>query len=355
MDLQSAFDRGTRPLLTAADFPTLPLNIDDSTLQSSSTHEAPPSDPDYFSDMAPSLVMYRAMVCQHKFTEAGASQAASHDTTYDRTIWEEKTNAIAEYEHYTQRLAAGLSASSPPMQRFAVSCAQNILKTMHLLLHRPIYKTVLARPPADDKFDVMEAATDLLERAPDQEQNGAELYIYAWNKWTPWFALAIILAELCSRPRNPATDRSWKVAQVCYTHFAQQVADGDSGLLWKPIARLMRKVKDLRGPTAAETMASLQAMSVNQNPYQDEPFALAAEQDQSAIHFDLSSVQQPVQATYDLSHGLGNVSDAAFDPALFWDQDFSQTATSGLWDTTEGMSWFNWEHFIDDVNSHGNV
>ncbi|KAK5128741.1 hypothetical protein LTR85_000074 [Meristemomyces frigidus] len=288
------------------------------------------------------------------FTEAGTSSSAPGKYVDNSAIWTEKTDAIADFERHVQSLAEAIPSSAEPVQIYTVLCGQNILQTMRLLLRRPIYKTVHARPPVDDNFDVMETATALLENSLGTEEL-SDSYRWFWYKWTPWFALAIVLAELCGRPRNSATDRSWRVAQVCYSRSAQQVADGDTGLLWKPIARLMRKAKDVRAPSASEAAASLQEMSINQLQHQDQPQGPQSYPHTTANISDLPPAVHSVQAPYHLGYGQGSMPDATIDQALFLDQDFSQSATSGLWDTNEGMSWFNWEHFIDDVNNYGNV
>ncbi|KAK4542646.1 hypothetical protein LTR36_006218 [Oleoguttula mirabilis] len=278
--------------------------------------------------------------------------SARGDPVDDRAIWNEKINAIADFETYVQRLTEVLSPSADPLQRYTALCARQILHAMRILLHRPIYKSSICRPPPDDNFDVMEAATLLMENGLDKEDTtGSDRWF--WYKWTPWYALAIVLAELCSRPWDPATDHSWSVAQICYSQCAQQVADGDTGMLWKPIARLMRRVKDIRAPAAAETAANLQQMSIHQYAYPEEAFSLlAAYQGTPAANPDLPPIAQP---PYTLGYGPGGVLNANIDQALLQDQDFSQLATSGLLDTSEGMSWFNWENFMDDVSSYGNM
>lgn len=68
-----------------------------------------------------------------------------------------------------------------------------------------------------------------------------------------WYALAVVLAELCTA-QGPLADRAWQVAQIIYDDYAKVVADTKKGLLWKPIAKLMRRVRDVRESHAAAQM-----------------------------------------------------------------------------------------------------
>jgi uncharacterized UPF0160 family protein len=90
----------------------------------------------------------------------------------------------------------------------------------------------------------MEAATKVLEQ--HSQAMPAELQPWAWKNWVQWHALAVVLAELTVRSQDRSSDRAYSVAAQSFRHYARLVADSESGLLWKPIARLMRRVQRMR-------------------------------------------------------------------------------------------------------------
>jgi hypothetical protein len=76
-------------------------------------------------------------------------------------------------------------------------------------------------------------------RIPDLAQ-------WAWKSWVKWYALAIVLAELCAFPEGPDSESAFTVARDAYQLYAPLIADSDSGMFWKPITRLMHRVEQLR-------------------------------------------------------------------------------------------------------------
>jgi hypothetical protein len=90
----------------------------------------------------------------------------------------------------------------------------------------------------------MKSATEVLEQ--HLQTIPVELQPWAWKNWVQWHALAVLLAELMVRPQEPSSDRSYTIATQSFRHYARLVADSESGLLWKPIAKLMRRVQRLR-------------------------------------------------------------------------------------------------------------
>jgi hypothetical protein len=87
-------------------------------------------------------------------------------------------------------------------------------------------------------------ATEVLERSKSK-RSWFQFAQWAWYKWVKWFALAVVLAELC-KARGSFADRAWFVAQQFFDDYATIVADTKSGLLWKPIAKLMQRTRSLR-------------------------------------------------------------------------------------------------------------
>lgn len=256
LDMQSAFDRGSKPLLGSDDFQTWPMNIDDSELLQHPLPSASQSR-NSFTDMSFSMIVYRAMICQRKLTEIGRS-AEPGDLTVDRiAAGYEQISVLADFERHVRQLAALRNASSSPsaIQRFTVAVAEESLVAMRLLLHRPLHRRGNSYIPAEygpnQIIDILTTATEVLESSL-LKRASTEFMKWAWFSWVKWYALAIVLAELLCTASGPLADRAWKAAQQCYENYAKFVADTKSGLLWEPIAKLMRKVKIMRQEQIAE-------------------------------------------------------------------------------------------------------
>lgn len=54
---------------------------------------------------------------------------------------------------------------------------------------------------------------------------------WAWFQCVKWYALAVVLAELCVTYHGPFAARAWKAAQLSFDDYAKDVADSEKGLL----------------------------------------------------------------------------------------------------------------------------
>jgi hypothetical protein len=138
-----------------------------------------------------------------------------------------------------------------------------------------------------------------------------------------WFALAVVLAELCTA-RGSSADRAWIVAQQSFDDYATVVADTKSGLLWRPIAKLMQRARKLR-----EVQMEM-------------PQVIAATADGNDTDIQWRD------------HGLG-----ALEPRLDAQTSTmaSETNSGGDFatkmDTDVDMTWFHWDLLIEDIETGG--
>lgn len=242
LDTHSALDRGTIPILPSSAFPTPPLNINDEEM--SPPDNVPSMSSLQLTDMSHASMTYQAMICQRKLYEL----ARVRDNNWDN--WPARIELIAAFERYVKHESLAMSESRAPLHRLQHISGQKILASLQLLARRPPYHLPHNAVPPWDDFDVLEAATGVLEQ--HLQPMPPELQPWAWKNWVQWHALAVVLAELLVRPRNSLSDRAFTVATHSFRHYAHIVADSESGLLWKPIARLMRRVQSLRRNTHTE-------------------------------------------------------------------------------------------------------
>jgi hypothetical protein len=198
-----------------------------------------PSSP-AITDMTHSIMTYEAMLCQRKMYELAQSGISN---------WSGRLQLVAHFGAHVEKLKYRIGASRAPLHILIMSSGQKIHRSLELLLRRPPYRQPLDTVPLLGDFDIMLAATEVLEL--HLQTPPPELSPWAWKNWVQWHALAVVLAELLTKPSGPLADRAIAIASKSFRYYAHIVADSQSGMLWKPIARLMRRVQRVRQASVA--------------------------------------------------------------------------------------------------------
>ena len=245
LDTYFSLDRGTTEMIHYDDLGPEPLYLDDTALHRG---HIPASSTPGFHDMSFCELMYRAMVNQkHMLSIADTNGNA----------WERKVAIVTDFGQWARAtFVDGLPDSAPPLQRFAAQAALALTTAMQLILRRPPYKQRSSLVPANDDFDVLEHATLAVEH--ELSAKSPDFAPWAWKSWVQWYSLAIVLAELCTQPFGPMYDRSYTAAVLIFDRYSTLVADNDVGALWRPIAKLMRRVQQ-RHKTRASVGSDSQA------------------------------------------------------------------------------------------------
>jgi hypothetical protein len=281
MDTHASFDRGTLPIIRCEDLGPPPLFVNDSDISFDTTSKA--SSPQY-NDMSLFAMMCQAMSTNKKILSipdfAGDGYRA-------------KLQAVAAFEQFIEENYSHVNQNASLLEQFAQQAAKGIIAGMHLAVRRPPYKHHAgAVPPADD-FDILEHATYVIQQ--DLKKKSLEYAPWAWKSWVQWHALAIILAELCSR--QPAADHelSYSVASEAFCRYSSQIADGDKGMLWKPITKLMRRLQQLRANgvmAAVPTTTSSSYNSCLDSQAQRLAFSDVRNDADSTVHLDMMDGSQ---------------------------------------------------------------
>lgn len=205
---------------------------------------------------------------------------------------------------------------------------------MRLLFYRPLHKRGKGHEAFDKdqlgKDELLTMASEVLERS-QSKRSWAQFAQWAWFKWVKWYALAVVLAELCTAQGTRA-DHAWTVVQQSYDDYANIVADTKSGLLWKPIARLMQRVTTLRTASTGKSHVSAPLMDTDIGGIQWNNGVL------NNLNADYYSTTEPrpMDATSTLP-GHANMS-----PKIHIDND-----------ADVDMSWLYWDLLIEDIETEG--
>ncbi|XMA08950.1 hypothetical protein WAI453_001741 [Rhynchosporium graminicola] len=341
LDAQLALDRGAPAMLSSQDMQKSPLTINDSDLYPGCPT---PIEPAGFTDMSFASMTHRASICQK------AVEGIPSDTDDSWSRWKEAVATCDAYEEYARVYFANVDFSSPPLQQFAQAVADASLANIKLMLRRPPHRNQRRKIPPWDDFDVMKSATHILERALLKHASST-FNTWAWFSWVKWYVLAVLLAELCGPVKGSAADDAYVVAQKTFVRYARVVADSESGMLWRPIVKLMRRVQELRGgtmegmsnPVPSPASASKEVASDNPE-FVPRQFA------------DLDINQQPllqnVGIPFDQSFQNSNTMSYLVSGA----QALESCANVQL-DTLPdyNVPWTNWDNFLEDVDNTSNV
>jgi hypothetical protein len=203
-------------MISADDMGITPLNISDAQLSSGAKSSG-------FTEMSFSCMVYEALMCQKRIC---------NDT------WPRKLAFVNDFELSMSKYYS-ISDDATPIEQMTKLAAKEIVANMHILLRRPPYGESV-----HDDFDILGTAMKVLERS--LQLKSPRFSQWAWKSWVKWYVLAVVLAELCAQPDSILFDKAYEIAQQSYEQHRQLIADGEKGMLWRPIVKLMQRVSELK-------------------------------------------------------------------------------------------------------------
>lgn len=237
IDSGTALDRGLPHMIPVSEFVAPPSNINDAELPAPELWNVYRTD---FTDMSFACMTHRATICQKTLCE----KPSSSDNIQEH--WNRKIAAIASFEAYVGRQFDQIHyENATDFESHAKAVAESIGVHFQILCRRPPYRCKENPVPSSDEFDLLYASLQLLEHYIDRSVR-PESAPWCWFSWCKWYALAILLAELCCRPPGTAPSRAFTVAEDGFRRYSRVVEVTNSQSLWKPMTRLMKQVQAIR-------------------------------------------------------------------------------------------------------------
>jgi hypothetical protein len=176
-----------------------------------------------------------------------------------------------------------------------------------------MYRFYIDGPPPKDEFGVLDVARDIPDQTLQKVDNN-RFKPWEWFVWVKWYALAVLLAELCEHTEGPLVDRAWVTAEASFAKYQETIKDA---ALWSSIKNLMhraRSARSLKNVVAVEVSGSISTID---NPL---PF------------------EGPVTVALDADSQITGV-----------DSYGSSSEQANLWEETEMLSWVTWESFVQEL------
>ncbi|KAJ5444234.1 uncharacterized protein N7458_008106 [Penicillium daleae] len=310
MDVRSSEDHGTDPLINENMYDTrLPLNINDDDITPEMTET--PSEREGVTDVT---------FCLIRCEITSALRRANYSCPGVRFRLGESGPGIERCERMIQII------SNRVEERYIKHCDMNIpihwaiatvgrliLAKLWLVVHHPMTRKDrvinVSQATRESLFltaiEVLEFGR-LLETDPKTAKWG---WLFRTNM--QWHGLAFVLSEVCVRPICPVTDRAWNAIQGIYVEWERQ-ATHKKGMLWRPLAALMKRAASTRAKQQEELLAKFGPNRAGHQPGPTD-FALTHHHTLPQIHMPINSTlpssippsqNQPIQERSDLNIDL---------------------------------------------------
>jgi hypothetical protein len=252
MDVRSSEDHGTDPLIHETMYDTrLPLNINDDDI--SPEMEEPPEEREGCTD---------ATFCLIRCEITGALRRANYVCPGAQWRSAESMPSIDRCERMIKIISERCEQRyirhcdmNVPIQWCAATVARLILAKLWLIVHHPMTRKDRGNVSLATRESLFLTAIEvlefgrLLEADPKTTKWG---WLFRTNM--QWHGVAFVLSEVCVRPICPVTDRAWNAVSSLYNDWSIQ-ATHKKGMLWRPLAALMKRAAATRSKQQQELLA----------------------------------------------------------------------------------------------------
>lgn len=241
LDVQTAEDLGTDPMLHDIFFDTkLPLNINDEDISEGMKYL--PQERVGCTDMTYFLLQCEVALATRRLT------------------YNPPGNICPGLKNVEERQSLVRDLESRLNERYVRHCDPDIplhwacTKIMHiavaklwLVIYQPLNKQEsIASLSLDTQSMLLSKAVEVIELSHLlQTNNTMARWKWEFQTCVPWYAVAYLLAQLCTTPNSPPLERSWSCVSDIFDQWQRQAAEQNKPL-WQPLPRLMAQATALR-------------------------------------------------------------------------------------------------------------
>ncbi|KAL4922739.1 fungal-specific transcription factor domain-containing protein [Aspergillus aurantiobrunneus] len=248
LDLRSSEDHGTDVQIHDRMFDTrLPLNVNDADIPPDAKERPEPRVG--FTDMTFFLV--RCDICyalrRVAYTCPNISGAIAGPVT------EKCANVVQTVNMHIEEQYLRHCDMADPIQWLSATVARLDLTKMWLVIHHPVTRSdVKLQMSPEYRESLFMTSIEVTEFALlIKEDQNTKKWSWMFDAHMQWHAIVIVLSELCVRPLSPLTDRAWLAVTTVYGDWLR-TAKQRKGMLWRPLAKLMRRAGSTRNKQISE-------------------------------------------------------------------------------------------------------
>lgn len=353
LDTHAAADRASFPLIFASSFNTrLPLQINDEDITPGSLEEV--DEQEGFTDMTFTLSCNEIFDALRKLNHTPLREIDEQYPAPELT-WAQRVDTVIQFQKRMDQKYLGRLNLNRPFHWFTRMVVDIVVATMWLFVYRPLQR----RPKSNDPSQradpgILGLAVDVLERGQQLYDDPAgSQYQWVSRTYVQWHALSVTAAELCVDTQGPMVERAWTIVEPAFTRAALHVADSDTGMLWRPIKKLMRRAREVRqqhlNSHAAAPASALPAFQdqIPQNAMFSPANPGLAGSPPGSSPFSRLGVPRPGPLTpaAPIDWDVWLNAATAPDPSSY---------SGPFADELHELSWTNWQGFIDEVQGQNN-
>ncbi|KAJ5543353.1 hypothetical protein N7535_005781 [Penicillium sp. DV-2018c] len=251
LDVRSSEDHGTDPLINENMYDTrLPLNVNDDDLSPDMLE--PPKEREGCTDSTFCLMRWEITSALRRANYVCPNaQFRSPNSLPPVELAERMIQIISTRceERYIRHCNMNI-----PIQWCAATVGRLILAKLWLMFHHPMTRKDGGNVTQATRESLFLTAIEVLEfgRLLETDPRTAKWgWLFRTNM--QWHGVAFVLSEICVRPICPITDRAWNAVNAIYTEWDRQ-ATHKKGMLWRPLAALMKKATATRSKQQQELL-----------------------------------------------------------------------------------------------------
>ncbi|PBP20792.1 hypothetical protein BUE80_DR008119 [Diplocarpon rosae] len=242
LDVRAAEDHGSDPSILDNRCDTnYPLSINDEDLDPEATEE--PAEREGVSDMTFCLIRFEVCTLTRKLTYIPQGPVSSETSMGEMLSLEEKERVVRECAAHLEEKYLQYCEDAGPLYWVTAKIARLIIANMFLVIYYPL--TLPGKPstlPQDIRDRLFISSIEIIEYSRILESE-ASIKKWGWlfHTYIQWHAIAFILGELCVRPNSSIVDRAWRAISIIFTDWPGTEPHGKTGMLWKPMRKLLAK------------------------------------------------------------------------------------------------------------------
>ena len=264
LDVRCLEDRGSDPFILESSFDTTkPLNINDDDMDPGSME--PIVERKEFTEISKTRISHLVWECVVRLAYSPPAREGFEDLPFISPV-QRKLNMVQELESNLEKDVLIHCDPADPLAWVTSVVVRLIGSRMRIAVFHP---------PAPDMRGMIQqyVSRELVLRTAVENLEYGHLLVTepaaAQWRWyfdtrVQWHALAATLAELCVQKKGPLVERAWKVVDVVFEHWAEHIADSRSGMLWRPIKKLMNKAQSKRAESKMKSMSITSQQSLPQ-------------------------------------------------------------------------------------------
>lgn len=234
LDVQTAEDLGTDPMLHDIYFDTkLPLNINDEEIYEGMKHL--PQERGGCTDMTYFLLQCEVALATRRLTYNPPGNVCPGLKNI-----EERQSLVQELEKRLNERYVHHCDHTIPLQWACTKIVRIAVAKLWLVIYQPLNKQEkIASLPADTQDMLLSNAVEVIELSHLlQTKDTMARWKWEFQTRVPWYAVAYLLAQLCTTPNSTPLERSWSRVSDIFDQWQRQ-AMVQNKPLWQPLSRLM--------------------------------------------------------------------------------------------------------------------